>query len=200
MRADAALGWLSRQHSDELVVLGLGTSTQEWHRIWGPDDDQSFHMHTMGLAASFGLGLAVACPQHTVWVIDGDGSLTLSFGSILTMAELSRPNLKYFLTSNRVYGTIDGPNLPNAAATDYAAVAKAAGVERAVNVSSLDELEAAKELIATPGFAFTVMEVEQKGPGGPKPLARYEGPEIKYRFARYLQNEHGIRVLGPLGY
>lgn len=199
MRVDEAFQWLSGVHGDELVVLGLGTSTQEWHRIYGADD-QSFHMHTMGLAAAFGLGLAVAQPDKTVWVIDGDGSLTLSFGSILTMAEQARPNLKYLLTSNRVYGTIDGPNLPNAAATDYAAMAKAAGVERAVNVSSVAELAAARDLLSTPGFSFIVMEVDRKGPGGPKPLASYEGPEIKYRYARYLEKEHGIKVLGRLGY
>jgi sulfopyruvate decarboxylase subunit beta len=200
VKVGEAFRWLADVHGEQIVVLGLGTSTQEWHRIFGPAGDDAFHMHTMGLAAAFGLGLAVAQPEKEVWVVDGDGSLTLSFGSLLTMAEQQPPNLHYVLTSNRVYGTIDGPRLPNAEATDYVAAARAVGIERATSAGSVQELAAAHPLLTTPGFSFLVMEVEQGRVDGPRPLADYEGPEIKYRFARQLESRHGIRVLGRLGY
>jgi sulfopyruvate decarboxylase subunit beta len=200
VRVGEAFRRIGDLHRDQLVVLGLGTSTQEWHRIFGPHDDEAFHMHAMGLAASFGVGLALARPDKEVWVIDGDGSLTLSFGSMLTLAQEQPANLHYVLTSNRIYGTIDGPSIPNAALTDYVQVARAAGIERAASVSSVAELDAASDLLVMPGFSFLVMEVEQDLQRGAKPLASYEGPEIKYRFARYLEREHGIQVLGRLGY
>jgi hypothetical protein len=69
-----------------------------------------------------------------------------------------------------------------------------------MSVSSEAEFEAARDLLCSPGFSFIVLEVEQGVPRRPKPLANYEGPEIKYRFARYLEREYGIPVLGRLGY
>ncbi|HLI51509.1 MAG TPA: thiamine pyrophosphate-dependent enzyme, partial [Thermomicrobiaceae bacterium] len=53
-----------------------------------------FYMeHSMGLASSMGLGIALARPELPVIVIDGDGSILMNLGSLTTMARYRPKNL-----------------------------------------------------------------------------------------------------------
>lgn len=199
MTPDEAFAAIAAHHSDQIVVTGLGTATQEWHRIFGPHDDDAFHMHTMGLASSFGLGLALACPEAQVWAFEGDGGLIMNLGSLVTIAHQQPPNMKLIVVANRRYGTIDGPALPNAERSDFGAMARAAGIARVQHFATVDEIAAAMpEALCADGFAFAVLEVERGALD--KPLAWYEGAEIKYRFGRYMEQRTGRAVFGPLGY
>lgn len=199
MKIHEAFDVINRHYSDQLVVVSLGTATKTWHRLHGPENDQSFHMHSMGMACSFGLGLALAQPQAPVWVFDGDGALIMSLGSLLTMAHQQPPNLTYFLISNRSYRIIDGPRLVNADRTDYVALARGAGIEQAYSFSELSALkQEIGGVLAAPGFKFISLELEPVRTGQVK--VPYEGPEIKYRFARYVERRTGAKVLGPSGY
>ena len=47
----------------------------------------------MGKASSLGLGLALARPERKVMVLDGDGSLLMNLGTLVTMANKSPKNL-----------------------------------------------------------------------------------------------------------
>jgi len=50
------------------------------------DSDRNIYvLGSMGLASSIGLGLAVSCPKKRVVVIDGDASLLMNLGSIVTI-------------------------------------------------------------------------------------------------------------------
>lgn len=198
MKANEAVELLARHYTDQIVVTGIGSSTAEWHRIFGPDQDQSFHNHAMGLTGDIGLGLALAQPDREVWVLDGDGSLTINFGVLLTLAMCQPINLTFFLMSNRLYGTFGEP-IVNAAKSDYVTMARGAGLERAYTFDDRDEMESGlPEVLKESGPAFVALEVEPSGI--PAPAVPYEGPEIKYRFARYIESTTGARVLGPRGY
>lgn len=185
---------------DETVVCSLGTSAIEWWRCTKSDD--CFYMNSsMGLAASFGLGLSLAAPDLKVWVLDSDGALCMNLGSLLTEAAQNPPNMIHFLLSNRCYQTIGGSPLVNASRTDWAALAHAAGIENVLRLSSMEEIVAnAKVLQNTTEYTFVVLEVD--GIAGEKePLQiPFEGPEMKYRFGRSLQSHEGISVFGPYGY
>jgi sulfopyruvate decarboxylase subunit beta len=197
--ADQAFKAFVRHRRDEIIVSGLGTATQEWHREVGPEHDDSFHVHSMGTGAGFALGLALAQPERTVWVFDGDGALIINFGALLTMAGVQPPNLRYFLVSNRRYGIIAGDFLPNSGVTDFAGMASAAGIVHTRRLSTLKELEAAMpEIASAQTFQFVEMEIDSSGL--PLVSVPYEGPGIKYRFAQQLRDAHGIEVLGGLGY
>lgn len=194
MNARDAVSQLVALHGDELVVVGLGAAMHEWHRALGVEDT-SFHMHTMGLASSFGLGLALALPERPVWALEGDGGLVLNLGTLLTLGAQQPANLKYFVVCNRQYGIIDGPGWVGADRADICAIARGAGIERAHHLHDLDGLE---EICRTPGFDLVVLEVEPGGGGGAH--AAFEGPEIKYRFARHVEAVTHRPVLGPRGY
>lgn len=194
MRARDAVGRLADLHTEELVVVGLGASMHEWHRAMGAED-ASFHMHTMGLGSSFGLGLALAQPERSVWALEGDGGIVLNLGAILTLAAQQPPNLKYFLVWNRLYAIIDGPRWVGADSVDFYGIATAAGISRVHCVRDTSSLEA---ICATPGFDFVVLDVEPGDDG--LAHASYEGAEIKYRFARHVMRTTGRPVLGDHGY
>lgn len=199
MRADQAFETIVRHVDDQIIISGLGTATQEWHRQQGPERDQSFHVHSMGTGAGFALGLALAQPERSVWIFDGDGALIMNLGSLLTLAGMQPPNLRYFLVNNRSYGIIAGDFIPNSGTTDFAGMASAAGIERCLKIDTLDELERTlPDVIARPQFHFVELGIEPSGLALVK--VAYEGPGIKYRFAEHLQDAYGIEVLGDLGY
>lgn len=197
MRTSDCFRLLAQRRRHELVVCTLGTATAEWYGI--TKDDHAFHIHAMGLAASFALGLALARPSTPVWLLDSDGGLTMSLGSMLAEARHRPANLIHFVVDNGCYQIIGGYPVVNAGQTDFAAMAKAAGVERAYRFEGLPDFEGALNGVLTAGqHSFVVLSVQpEPAPAVPIP---FEGPEIKYRFGRHVERQEGAAVFGPYGY
>ena len=84
---------------------------------------------------------------------------------------------------------------------DYAAIARACGIPRAITIDNIDELEdRMPEIIAAPGPYLIVLKVAPMTDYPLVPPYSYEGHEMKYRFARNLEKKLGITVFGPRGY
>jgi len=60
---------------------------------------------SMGLASSIGLGLALAQPKVRVVVIDGDASLLMNLGSIVTIGNKQPINLLHIVLDNNAYAS-----------------------------------------------------------------------------------------------
>ena len=56
----------------------------------------------MGLASSHALGLALGHPDKRVIVLDGDGSLLMNLGSLVTIAAVAPKNLVHFVCENEL--------------------------------------------------------------------------------------------------
>lgn len=200
MNTNEALRVLAENRGDAIVVCALGMAANEWWALTQSED--SFYMHgAMGFAASFGLGLALSIPQTPVWVLNADGSLCMNLGCLLTEAGQAPANLRHFVVDNGVYQTVGALPMVNRARTDYAGVARAAGIERTCTVDSVAELrERLPAILAEPGPVFTVLRVRPEVGFLRTPPMTYEGPEMKYRFGRALERKLGITVFGPQGY
>ena len=74
----------------------------------------------MGKTNSFALGVALARPEEKVIIFDGDGSLLMNLGALVTIANKSPRNLYHFVMDNGVYATTGGQEVPGAETTDYA--------------------------------------------------------------------------------
>ena len=197
MRTADCFHLLARRWQSELVVCTLGSATSEWHSI--TKDDRAFHMHAMGIAASFALGLALARPKTPVWLLDSDGGLSMSLGCLLAEARHKPSNLIHFVVDNGSYQIIGGSPVVNAGQTDYAGMARAAGIKRTYRFKELSDFrDNLDQIIALREHSFVVLEVEA-GPT-PRVTVPFEGPEIKYRFGRHVENQEGIAVFGPYGY
>ena len=200
MKTREALAVLARHRGDAIVVCALGMAANEWWAVTQSED--SFYMHGgMGFAASFALGLAAALPQVPVWVLNSDGSLSMNLGCLLTEAGQQPANLKHFVIDNQRYQTVDTMPMVNQDNSDYAMIAKGAGIHQAVTIDTLADLERlTPEIVAAPGPYFIRLRVESEPEYQRAPPATYEGPEMKYRFGRALEKKYGIKVFGPRGF
>ena len=188
---------LTQRWKQELVVCTLGTATSEWFAL--TKDDRAFHMHAMGIAASFALGLALARPKTPVWLLDSDGGLAMSLGSLLAEARHKPSNLVHFVVDNGTYQIIGGYPVVNAGRSDFALMAKGAGIEHTHRFNELAAFKGALDgILSAKQHSFVVLDVEAQPP--PKNPVPFEGPEIKYRFARHVEKQEGVKVLGPYGY
>lgn len=200
MKAGEAIRVLAKYREHAVVVCALGMSANEWWAATQSED--SFYMHgAMGFAASFSLGLALALPETQVWTLNTDGSLCMNLGCLLTEAAQAPKNLKHFVVDNGVYQTVGAVPMVNARRSDYAGLARAAGIRQARTVETLEQLQ--RELpamLAEVGPSFMSLTVEPESGFLGTPPMTYEGPEMKYRFGRALERKLGIKVFGPHGY
>ncbi|WP_322034248.1 thiamine pyrophosphate-dependent enzyme [Paraburkholderia sp. J76] len=127
----------------------------------------------MGGAAGLGLGLALANPHVGVIVVDGDASLLMQLGGLVTVADSGVSNFVHFVINNgaQFAGTSNLP-VPGGAGVDFCAMALAAGYASAHVFDDPDALAAAlPALLAATGPTFVTLMIE------PEP-ARF-GPELQ---------------------
>lgn len=109
----------------------------------------------MGKASSVGLGLALAQPQRKIMVLDGDGSLLMNLGTMVTMSNKAPKNLYHFLFDNGVYAVTGGQPVPGAAQTDWKDLAKGAGYAAVFSFDNLEDLTTGIDgVLATQGPVF----------------------------------------------
>lgn len=98
----------------------------------------------MGGASSLGLGIATARPDVRVWVLDGDASLLMELGSLVTVAEARPKNLVHLLFNNCVqYGGTANLASPGAGRVDFCAMARAAGYPLTLEIDGAERMQSA---------------------------------------------------------
>ena len=75
-----------------LIVPTLGNAGLNLFNV-GERPGNFYFRNAMGSACSLGLGVAMACPDQPVIILDGDGSLLMNLGSLATEAWRKSPNL-----------------------------------------------------------------------------------------------------------
>jgi thiamine pyrophosphate-dependent acetolactate synthase large subunit-like protein len=186
---------LAQLRTNELAVVNLGMSCYDWYDVTHSDD--SFYQWSgLGQASSFGLGLALALPHRGVWILDGDGSLAINLGTLLTTAQAAPPNLTHFLLFNREWGSCGGHDLVAADMVDFPAMARGAGIKQVYAFQDIGTLRSElPAVLSTSGHKFVVLEIE-KG-YGTEMAFRYDPVEMKYRFIRTIEQQEGLQLLEP---
>jgi thiamine pyrophosphate-dependent acetolactate synthase large subunit-like protein len=124
-----------------LVVTALGNASYLWAAMHHAPEN--FYVEdAMGLALPLALGLAVAQPSRRVVVVEGDGATLMHMGALVTVGAVKPANLTVLLIQNGVHAASGGQVLTNPA-LDLAALARAAGIGRAMNVARPKPLAAA---------------------------------------------------------
>jgi len=115
----------------------------------------------MGSASTIALGIALAQPQKKVIVMDGDGSLLMQLGSLVTIAGAAPENLYHFLFENGVYATSGGQPLPAEGRVDFEVIARGAGVAHAARFDDASAFKAALPgLLERRGPVFVTLQIE----------------------------------------
>jgi sulfopyruvate decarboxylase subunit beta len=178
---------------EELFVTSAGGATSEWCAIHKTDGN--LQVKTLGLCSSIGLGLAVALPRRKIFVFDGDGALWMNFGSLATIGLHQPKNLIHICWDNREYESSGGePTVSKAGHINFADAARAAGIQSARGVESVQDLvDAVRFALKHDGPHFIWARIEA-GRAEVPPLAVDE-LENKYRFIRYVEKTEGIEIL-----
>jgi len=165
MERRKALELLASRITDEIVVATY-SSASEWIEIIDRPLNY-FSSGAMGLASSHGLGLALARPERRVIVLDGDGSLLMNLGTLVTIGRVAPKNFTHLVFQNGTYEANGGHPIPNPE-VDFEGHARAAQIRHAFTVSDLAAFEARfDEILHAPGPVFGCVKVAQ-GPLGPR--------------------------------
>jgi sulfopyruvate decarboxylase subunit beta len=154
----------------------------------------------MSLSTMFASGLAFARPELKIWAFMGDGAFCMNPGMLMVERQMNLPNLTHFLVSNRVYGATSNAGLPNVEQNDYAAIARAMGLERVFEFTALPALERDLPMLVAgnmAGHTFVVLEVEPFSDAEQKlEQPPFDGPELKYRFGRHIEARTDCDIFG----
>lgn len=163
MRRDDALRILAR-HRGNAIVVATYQAAFDWMRI-APHPLNYVSIGAMGQASSHAIGLALGRPDKTVIVLDGDGSLLMNLGTLVTTAAAAPANLIHFVCQNGVYEANGSHPLPSADTIDFPAMAHAAGIKRTASFHTLEALEAGlPDLLSTPGPVFAALHITAGDP------------------------------------
>jgi sulfopyruvate decarboxylase subunit beta len=178
---DAALAALAKRR-DQQVVVSTMTASRPW-RDSAETDRDLICVGFMGGASTLGLGVQLARPDVPVWVLDGDGSLAMQLGSLLTVANAAPCRFLHVVFHNGVYDTSGAQPILAEGNMSFAEMAKGAGYAEAVRFDDIESFDVAlDELLAVDGPVFVELISEPTGEqfsgsrGAEQPLAAGERP------------------------
>jgi sulfopyruvate decarboxylase subunit beta len=168
---------LAACRGDAVVVTCMGV-TRPWGKYSSSDLDFASADSAMGHTADLALGIALACPQRKVICLNGDGSMLMSLGTLVTIAQADAANYLLWIIQNDTYEITGNQPVPGAGRVDFAAMARAAGIRRVYSFDDADEYAARlPQVLATAGPVVVVVRV---APGREGPISRSERESSAY--------------------
>ena len=116
----------------------------------------------MGKASNVGLGVALARPERKVFVLDGDGSLLMNLGALVTASTKQPKNFYHFLFNNGVYAVTGGQPIPGSdGVSNWEEIARGAGYAAVFSYDNLEDFTTGiDEALAAEGPVFVHLAVE----------------------------------------
>ncbi len=131
---------LAARRTDQVVVTTMSL-VRAWGRLSRHELDFAFADSAMGHAQSLALGIALAQPQRRVICLNGDGSMLMSLGSLVTIAQCRARNLLIFVAQNNTYEVTGNQHIPGAGAADFREIALACGFPHAFHFADARDYE-----------------------------------------------------------
>ena len=147
----------------------------------------------MGKASSLALGLALAQPGKKVFVLDGDGSLLMNLGALVTVSNKAPKNLYHFLFNNGVYAVTGGQPVPGSGVSDWEGMARAAGYAATFSFDNLEDFTTGiDQVLATQGPVFIHLAVEPQIENTPVQFRQRPSRTVQQAF-REMPQVLGVR-------
>jgi sulfopyruvate decarboxylase subunit beta len=188
---------LAARLEDELVILSLGASVDEWYNAAPHMRSASLFQQQLGCVTPQAFGLAVGLPHRRIVSLDTDGGMIFNLGILATLANEQPKNLFVVVWDNECYQSIGGPPTHTAGRVDIAAIARGAGIEEAHTVTTLDEFDRrCAEGLAARSPYLVVAKVDRSIRRDIK-RKHSDGREDKYIFVRHVEQSENIVIMGP---
>jgi sulfopyruvate decarboxylase subunit beta len=177
MKRDDCFRALAHHVTDE-IVLPVFASAFDWIEV-APRALNYYWFGAMGIASSHGLGLALGRPDKRVIVLDGDGSLLMNLGALVTI---------HFVCQNDHYEVIDNEPVPHAGKVDFAGLARAAGYRHAYDFAELSDFEAKiAGVLKQDGPVFAALHIEKGALAPQLNYRRLDEPSLRTDFRAALR-------------
>ena len=181
MKRDQCLKALSRHIGDTDIVLPVYSTAFDWLDIRPNALNYTAH-GAMGLASSHGLGLALGRPDKKVIVLDGDGSLLMNIGTLVTSAAVAPKNFFHFVCENGTYEANGGHPIPGRGSVSFAGMARSAGYKSVHEFSDLKIFEQqVGAILAEQGPVFPCLKIVSSG-AQERDYSRLHGPHVRKAF------------------
>lgn len=172
---------LVARHRGESLVVTTMTASKVWPACL---DDSPLDLHflpsAMGHAGDIALGLALGRPDRRVVCLNGDGSLAMNLGGLLTAVDSGAKNLTMIVLDNGIYRIVGTSPVPARGVVDWCSLARAAGWTLAVSCESPAALdEALPALLACPGLSFARVQVDDPHDLEQRLPARHPGVALR---------------------
>ncbi|QUH06001.1 phosphonopyruvate decarboxylase [Saccharopolyspora erythraea] len=178
---------VSKLADGDPVVATTGYTGRE---LFGIDDQpRNFYMQgSMGHASSIALGVAMAEPERTVVVLDGDGAVLMHMGTLSSISDQAPANLVHVVLDNGIHESTGGQRTTSTA-TRIEEVAVAAGYRTAHRCHSLDEVRTRfEEARRAPGPHLVLIPTKRRTGAVPPRATNTHTPEaIRDRFSAALR-------------
>jgi thiamine pyrophosphate-dependent acetolactate synthase large subunit-like protein len=181
--ADAVRHVVEALRPDDLAVFTTGYISRDAQAA-GDRPGNFYMIGSMGLASALALGVALRRPERRVFIVEGDGSLLMSLGTLALIGHESPANLRHVIIDNQSYASTGGQATVSAGA-DLGQMAAAAGYRVIRRVTTEEALRAVVEDPESVGPAFIHVVVE-RARGKAAPRVALEPPEIARRFSEAL--------------
>jgi sulfopyruvate decarboxylase subunit beta len=183
---------------DELVILSLGASVDEWYNAAPHMRSASLFQQQLGCVTPEAFGLAIGLPHRRIVSLDTDGGMMFNLGILATLGNEQPKNLFVVVWDNECYQSIGGPPTHTASGrVDLAAIARGAGVDQAFTVRTVEEFDAhcARGLA---GEVPYVVVAKVAGTVQPDIKRKHsDGREDKYIFVRHVEATENITIMEP---
>jgi sulfopyruvate decarboxylase subunit beta len=174
---DQLLEPLARLRGDAAIVTTMGV-VRPWGKYSSSELDFASADSAMGHAADLALGIALAQPRRKVICLNGDGSMLMSLGTLVTIAGAGVGNLVLFVVQNGTYEITGNQPVPGATEVDFCTLARGAGFRRVCLFDDAAQYEAAlPEILSGLGPVFATVLVE---PGSEGPISRRAEESSEY--------------------
>ncbi|TKX74188.1 sulfopyruvate decarboxylase subunit beta [Halorubrum sp. GN11_10-6_MGM] len=166
-------------------VLNLGVASYVLASVSDAERPRNFYQWgSMGVTTAVGLGLAISTDEP-VTVLEGDGSLLMSLGTLTTVARCDPDNLTVVVWANDVYGTTGGQSL-QAKHTDFAGIAENSGLDAVTVRDSEAFTDAYREATESSSVTVIVCHVDPIDPDARPP---FDFPYIARRVRESLSTD-----------
>jgi sulfopyruvate decarboxylase subunit beta len=174
---DQLLRPLAAVRTNEVVVTCMSV-TRPWGRLSDHDLDFASADSAMGHTADLALGIALAQPSRKVICLNGDGSMLMNLGTLVTIVGSRAKNLVLFVLENGTYEITGNQPIPGGDQVDFPGLAMAAGFPMVYSFNRDLGYEATlPEILDAEGPVFVGVGVE---PGSEGPISRSSREESRY--------------------
>lgn len=181
------LATLAEARREEDVVLATMNPAFIWPSVSSSPRDYCY-VAPMGSLSPLGLGLALARPDLRIWLIDGDGSLLMNLGALVTIGGRRPRNLVHIVIDNEGYAMTGGQTMPGRGGAQIRDLAKAADYREVHDIADPGALSSAEVELLTmaPGPVLITVRAETS----------FDMPAV----SATAHSPQGQHTQGPAGY